>query len=171
MIHVGWTLGGFGMGLAYSAHSQLTLRCAPAARYGTATASLQLFDNLGVALGAGVAGAVVTFGDDVGWDPGAAVAAALVPAAVVATVRRGRDPSTPAAHPSHDVTVNVAITWSSTSRSASNTSCITTTALNELSGGDNMLNSAQINSAGFESAGADWCATTVALVVEVPPVA
>ena len=84
MIHVGWTLGGFGMGLAYSADSQLTLRCAPAERYGSATASLQLFDNLGIALGAGVAGAVVTFGDDVGWDPGTAVAAALVPAAAAA---------------------------------------------------------------------------------------
>jgi hypothetical protein len=30
---------------------------------------------------------------------------------------------------------------------------------------------AVFNSAGFEPAGADWCATTVALVVEVPPVA
>jgi hypothetical protein len=70
VIHLGWTLGGFGMGLAYSAHAQLTLRCSPAAQYGSATAALQLFDNLGVALGAGVAGAVVTFGDDVGWDPG-----------------------------------------------------------------------------------------------------
>ncbi len=86
MIHVGWTLGGFGMGLAYSAHAQLLLRCAPAARYGTATAALQLFDNLGVALGAGVAGAVVTLGDDVSWDPGAAVAAALAPAAIVALI-------------------------------------------------------------------------------------
>ncbi len=86
MIHVGWTLGGFGMGLAYSAHSQLTLRCAPAERYGSATASLQLFDNLGIALGAGVAGAVVTFGDDAGWDPGTAVAAALVPAATAALI-------------------------------------------------------------------------------------
>jgi MFS family permease len=84
MIHVGWTLGGFGMGLAYSAHAQLTLRCAPAASYGTATAALQLFDNLGVALGAGVAGAVVTFGDDAGWDPGSGVAVALAPTAVVA---------------------------------------------------------------------------------------
>ena len=85
-IHVGWMLGGFGMGLAYSAHAQLTLRCAPAARYGTATAALQLFDNLGIALGAGVAGAIVTYGDDVGWDPGAGVAAALVPSAIIALV-------------------------------------------------------------------------------------
>jgi MFS family permease len=82
-IHVGWTIGGFGMGLGYSAHSQLTLRCAPAATYGTATASLQLFDNLGIALGAGATGAVVTLGDDLGWDPGVGVAVALIgPAAL-----------------------------------------------------------------------------------------
>ena len=85
-IHVGWTVGGFGMGLAYSAHAQVTLRCSPAERYGSATAALQLFDNLGVALGAGIAGALVTFGDDVGWDPGAAVASALVPAAIAALI-------------------------------------------------------------------------------------
>ena len=86
MVHVGWTLGGLGIGLAYSAHAQLTLRCSPAARYGSATAALQLFDNLGVALGAGVTGAIVTFGDDAGWDPGTAVAAALVPAVIAALI-------------------------------------------------------------------------------------
>ncbi|MGH9132865.1 MAG: MFS transporter [Ilumatobacteraceae bacterium] len=86
LIHGGWTIGGFGMGLGYAAHSQLTLRCAPAERYGTATASLQLFDNLGIALGAGVAGVVVTFGDDVGWAPGIGVAAALIGTTVVALI-------------------------------------------------------------------------------------
>ena len=84
MIHVGWTVGGFGMGLGYSAHSQLTLRCAPAATYGTATASLQLFDNLGIALGAGATGVIVTLGDDLGWDPGVGVAVALIGPATLA---------------------------------------------------------------------------------------
>jgi MFS family permease len=86
MIHVGWTIAGFGMGLGYSAHAQMTLRCAPAASYGTATASLQLFDNLGVALGAGAAGVVVTLGDHVGWDPGAGVAMALIGPAACALI-------------------------------------------------------------------------------------
>ncbi len=86
MIHVGWTIGGFGMGLGYSAHSQLTLRCAPAATYGTATASLQLFDNLGIALGAGAAGVIVTLGDELGWDPGVGVAVALIGPAALALV-------------------------------------------------------------------------------------
>jgi len=85
LIHVGWALGGLGMGLAYAAHSQLTLRCAPANEYGAATASLQLLDNLGIALGTGATGVIVTLGDDLGWPAGDAVAVALlVPAALAA---------------------------------------------------------------------------------------
>jgi hypothetical protein len=86
VLYVGWAVGGLGIGLGYAAHSQLTLRCAPATEYGAATASLQLLDNLGVALGTGFVGAVVTFGDDLGWAPGDAAAAALVPAAAVAAL-------------------------------------------------------------------------------------
>jgi MFS family permease len=83
MIHVGWAVGGLGIGLAYAAHSQLTLRSAPANEYGAATASLQLFDNLGVALGTGAVGVIVTLGHDLGWAPGDAVSAALtIPAAI-----------------------------------------------------------------------------------------
>lgn len=85
LIHVGWALGGLGMGLAYAAHSQLTLRCAPANEYGAAAASLQLLDNLGIALGTGATGVIVTLGDDLGWPAGDAVALALVvPAALAA---------------------------------------------------------------------------------------
>ncbi len=85
VLYIGWAFGGLGMGLAYSAHAQLTLRSATADGYGAATASLQLLDNLGVALGTGAVGVVVTLGDDVGWAPGDAVALALVlPAAVAA---------------------------------------------------------------------------------------
>jgi MFS family permease len=84
-IHVGWAFGGLGIGLGYAAHSQLTLRCAPASEYGAATASLQLLDNLGIALGTGATGVIVTLGDDLDWPPGDAVALALVvPAAVAA---------------------------------------------------------------------------------------
>jgi MFS family permease len=84
-IHIGWLAGGLAIGLGYAAHSQLTLRCAPASEYGAATASLQLFDNLGVALGTGATGVIVTLGDDLDWPPGDAVALALVlPAAVAA---------------------------------------------------------------------------------------
>jgi MFS family permease len=84
VIPVGWAFGGLGIGLGYAAHSQLTLRCAPTDAYGAATASLQLFDNLGVALGTGAAGVVVTLGDDLGWAPGDAVAVAFAMTAAVA---------------------------------------------------------------------------------------
>jgi MFS family permease len=85
MIHVGWAVGGLGIGLGYAAHSQLTLRSTPASEYGAATASLQLLDNLGVALGTGAVGVIVTLGDDLGWPAGDAVSAALIiPAAVAA---------------------------------------------------------------------------------------
>jgi hypothetical protein len=82
-IHVGAVFAGLGMGLAYAAHTQLTLRSAPDDAVGSATASMQLSDNLGIALGTGVVGAIVTFGDDAGWAAGNSVAVAyLVPLAV-----------------------------------------------------------------------------------------
>ena len=78
VVHVGATIAGFGIGLGYSAHAQTALRVAPSERYGETTASLQLCDNLGVALGAGASGAVVALGDAVGWDPGPSVGLALL---------------------------------------------------------------------------------------------
>lgn len=83
-IHVGWTLGGLGMGLAYAAHSQQVLRLAPTGGDGAATASLQLFDNLGIALGTGAVGVVVSYGDTSGWAAGDAVALAVLLSAAVA---------------------------------------------------------------------------------------
>ena len=56
VLYVGWAVGGLGIGLGYAAHSQLTLRCSPATECSAATASLQLLDNLGVALGTGFVG-------------------------------------------------------------------------------------------------------------------
>jgi MFS family permease len=86
IIHVGWAVAGLGMGLAYAAHAQAVLRCSPAEHYGSATASMQLLDNLGVALGTGTVGVVVTTGDDLGWDPGRTVALALIAPVAVALV-------------------------------------------------------------------------------------
>ncbi len=84
-VHVGAALGGFGMGCAYSAHAQLALRSVPESAVGSTTSSLQLTDNLGVALGTGAAGAMVAFGVGLDWPTGNAVAVALVlPAAVAA---------------------------------------------------------------------------------------
>jgi MFS family permease len=84
VIHVGWAFAGLGMGLAYAAHAQAVLRNAPAERYGASTASMQLLDNLGVALGTGAVGIIVTTGDEFGWDPGRTVALALIGPVTVA---------------------------------------------------------------------------------------
>jgi MFS family permease len=95
LIHIGGIAAGLGMGFAYSAHAQLTFRSVAEGEVGSATSSLQLSDNLGIALGTGVVGAVVAFGDDVGWAAGAAVAIAwAVPIAVAVSgvVLSGRLP-------------------------------------------------------------------------------
>lgn len=59
VIVLGWAIGGYGIGLGYSPLSSLTLRAAQDGREGAASASLQLSDTLGTALGAGVSGAIV----------------------------------------------------------------------------------------------------------------
>ena len=56
---VAWTVAGFGMGLAYAPISLIMLREAPAGREGWASASLNLTDVLGTAIGIGVGGAAV----------------------------------------------------------------------------------------------------------------
>lgn len=85
-IHVGAAIAGFGVGLGYSAHTQATLRVAAPERYGEATAALQLCDNLGVALGAGLSGAIVAAGVSSDWSPGSSVAIALVAPIAVAVL-------------------------------------------------------------------------------------
>lgn len=82
-IHIGATIAGFGVGLGYSGHAQATLRVSPPERYGESTAALQLCDNLGVALGAGLSGAIVALGDSSGWTAGSSVGAALIAPIVV----------------------------------------------------------------------------------------
>jgi MFS family permease len=86
LIHLGAIVAGFGMGLAYSAHAQLALRSVEERHVGGATASLQLSDNLGIALGTGVVGALVAFGDDLGRTAGTVMACALMVPAAVAVV-------------------------------------------------------------------------------------
>lgn len=86
VVHVGASVAGFGVGLAYSAHSQATLRVAEPERYGAATASLQLCDNLGVSLGAGLSGAVIAFGDARAWSPGGSAGMAFVAPVLAAVV-------------------------------------------------------------------------------------
>ena len=66
---VWWGIAGFGMGLAYSPIAHVAMEVAGAGQEGRITTALQLSDTLGVALGTGVAGAVVaTFADLAGGD-------------------------------------------------------------------------------------------------------
>ena len=54
-----WTVGGAGMGLAYAPITLLMLRQAPPGQEGQSSASLNLADTLGTAIGIGVGGAAV----------------------------------------------------------------------------------------------------------------
>jgi MFS family permease len=80
---IAWGVGGLGMGLAYAPITLLVLRDAPPGREGAVSASLTLFDTLGIAIGAGLAGAVIAASDASGHSlaSGVAVAFALAAAA------------------------------------------------------------------------------------------
>jgi MFS family permease len=62
-----WAVGGLGMGLCYAPISTTVLGEAAPGQEGTASASLQLSDVLGVSLGTGVGGVFVALGDGRGW--------------------------------------------------------------------------------------------------------
>jgi hypothetical protein len=86
-----WTIGGLGMGLANSPIALLMLRQAPPGQEGKTSASLNLADTLGTAIGIGVGGAAVAAvsGSDLhlGLDV-AFAASALVGVVALAVSRR-----------------------------------------------------------------------------------
>jgi MFS family permease len=59
----GWTVGGLGMGLAYSMVALLVLETSPPGETGFSSASLQLMFTLGTAFGAGVGGVFIALAD------------------------------------------------------------------------------------------------------------
>ena len=82
LLVVAWSIGGLGMGLCYAPITLLVLRAAPAGGEGAATASLNLFDTLGIALGTGVGGAAVAAAQSAHRPAAEGVAALLVCTAV-----------------------------------------------------------------------------------------
>jgi MFS family permease len=84
VVVVAWTLGGFGMGLAYAPVTLIVLREAPEGQEGAVTASLTLLDTLGWALGTGLGGAAVAAGEAAGWPLETGVGIALAMAALAA---------------------------------------------------------------------------------------
>lgn len=81
-----WALGGLGMGMTYAPLWLVVFSLAPAGTEGTASASLQLSDTLGIAFGTGAVGAVVAGGAGAGWDTGTALALAFAGCGVIAAV-------------------------------------------------------------------------------------
>jgi len=81
---VAWTVAGLGMGLAYAPLSLMMLREAPPGREGRTSASLNLADVLGTALGIGVGGAAVAAG--AGRNLPLGIAAAFAVSAAVGVV-------------------------------------------------------------------------------------
>jgi len=81
-----WGVAGLGMGLAYAPLSLTVLAFAARGEEGSAAASLQLSDVLGVALGTGATGAAVAVADALDRDPRAALLVAFPVMAVVAVL-------------------------------------------------------------------------------------
>src|SRR5258708_8563058 len=77
-----WTVAGLGMGLAYAPLSLMMLQKAPPGQEGRASASLNLADVLGTAIGIGVGGAARSGGPGSHLRPG--ITAAFAAAAAVA---------------------------------------------------------------------------------------
>jgi MFS family permease len=79
-----WTVAGLGMGLAYAPISLMMLKQAPPGQEGRTSASLNLADVLGTAIGIGVGGAAVAA--ETGRDLRAGLAAAFIIAAAMGLV-------------------------------------------------------------------------------------
>jgi MFS family permease len=81
-----WLGAGLGIGLTHSPLSIITLHEAPPGGEGAASASLQLADTLGIALGTGVGGAIVAVGERGDGVTAGIMAATFAAAAVAAAV-------------------------------------------------------------------------------------
>ena len=82
-----WIPPSIGMGFMYSAVTLVVLRGVAASEQGSMTSALQLSDILGTALGTGVAGAIIAFGQRAGDDGlGVALACVFAMACVVAVL-------------------------------------------------------------------------------------
>ena len=78
-----WSVGCFGMGLAYSPLSSTVLAAARKGEEGVASAALQLSDTLGIAVGTGIGGSIVAFGDRQGWAVSSSTAVVFASSLVV----------------------------------------------------------------------------------------
>lgn len=87
----GWAVAGLGMGLAYSTLTLTVIESAPPGGEGAATASAQLANTIGIALGTGLAGAVIALAaGPVGLAPGVVVADLLMLAVLLLALAASR---------------------------------------------------------------------------------
>jgi MFS family permease len=76
---VAWSVTGLGIGVAYSTATLICIETAPAGGEGAASAAIQLATTLGIAIGTGVAGGIVSLGAlTIGLAPGIAIANLLM---------------------------------------------------------------------------------------------
>jgi MFS family permease len=102
---VAWTVAGFGMGMAYAPTTLLMLKNAPPGREGWASASLNLADVLGSALGIGLGGAAISAAIRFGWPLAAGLAAAFAITAGAGVLALGISPRLPLSRPATDLAV------------------------------------------------------------------
>lgn len=101
----GWAVAGLGMGLSYSTTTLVVIESAQAGSEGAASASVQLANTLGIALGTGIAGAIVAWSASgpLGLAPGILIADVLmlvaVGVALAAARRMGADAPPPSGQP------------------------------------------------------------------------
>jgi MFS family permease len=81
-----WTVAGLGMGMSYAPTTLLMLADAPPGREGWASASLNLSDVLGGALGIGIGGAAISAAVRFGWSLAAGIGVAFVITAAAGVV-------------------------------------------------------------------------------------
>jgi len=62
-----WAIAGFGIGIAYAPQAVTVLASAKPGEEGKASAAIQLSDAVGIALGTGVAGGIISLGDGRHW--------------------------------------------------------------------------------------------------------
>jgi MFS family permease len=81
-----WTVAGLGMGMSYAPTTLLMLADAPPGREGWASASLNLSDVLGGALGIGIGGAAISAAVRFGWSLAAGIGVAFAITAAAGVV-------------------------------------------------------------------------------------
>ena len=99
----GWAVAGLGIGIGYPSIGAIVLSEARRGEEGSVSAALQLIETVGVAVFAGIGGALIALGIQAGWDPVTALALVFVAGggAAVAGLAAGRRVSTGERQPRH----------------------------------------------------------------------